>query len=158
MSNRRHRPPLILRPARSNRLLVFVCVVHASALLTLLPLPLTLAAKSALVLLILASVGYLVWSRILSAAPWSIVEAIWTETGWRLSTVAGQTIEARLCASTYVGVGLVILNLRLGPLRFRSLVFTTDNIDPEQLRRLRARLRLSRTIAEFGTGGRRTRA
>jgi len=126
----------------SRRLLLFVGIVHAAALAVLLPLPLPWAIKSTVVMLILVSLGYVTWVRILMRAPWSIVEATWAETGWRLTTASGQTRDARLSGSTYVGVGLVILNLSSGWVRHCSLVLTPDNLDPDQLRQLRARLRL----------------
>lgn len=150
MSDHRHRPPLSIRPARSARLLIYVCIVHASALVVLLPLPPHAAIKSALAVLTLSSLGYVVWARILNRAPWSIIDATWAETGWRLTTAAGRTHDARLCASTYVGVGLVILNLRSSWFRRHSLVLTPDSIDADQLRRLRARLRL---VGAADTGG-----
>lgn len=127
----------------SRRLLLFVLVGHAAAVFVLLPLPLHWGGKLALCVLILASLGYTLWARILNLAPWSIVETTWTDIGWHLTTAAGRTFDARLCSSTYVGVDLVILNLRVGRLARRSLVLTVDNVDPDRLRRLRARLRLS---------------
>ena len=150
MSDHRRRPPLSIRPLVSRRLLLFVGIVHASALAVLLPLPLHWAIKSTILVLILASLGYIVWVRVLMRAPWSVVEATWAETGWRLTTASGQTRDARLSGSTYVGVGLVILNLRSGWARHCSLVLTADNTDPDQLRRLRARLRL---VGSKGTDG-----
>lgn len=113
------------------------------ALLTLLPLPLAWAWKALIALPVIASLAHALWAVVLSRAPWSVVGALWSETGWTLTTASGRVLRATLSPSTYVGVRIVILRFRTGLLRRRSLLLTADNIDPEQLRRLRARLRLA---------------
>lgn len=151
MNHHHHQPPLTLRPVASRGLLIFAILVHVSALLVLLPLPLHWIIKLAVVALILTSFGYALWVSILYRAPWSIVEATWTDSGWRLTTATGSILNARLDASTYIGVGLVILNLRSGLFSSHSMLLTADNIGPDRLRRLRARLRLSSTITDLNS-------
>lgn len=124
------------------RLLACMLAIHAVALAVVPPLPMHWGVKLALSTLILGSLAYVVWARILSRAPWSVVQATWSDTGWTVTTANGGTQQLRLAPSTYVGVDLVVVNLVAGLFRRRSLILTPDNIDPEQLRRLRARLRL----------------
>jgi toxin CptA len=143
MSDHHRQPPLTIRPVASMRLLVFVSVIHAAALAVLFPLPLPWWLTLGLAALVVGDLAYVVWARVLGRAPWSIVQATWNDNGWTLITNNGPSQQLRLAASTYVGVDLVIVNLRAGLLRRRSLVLTPDNIDPDQLRRLRARLRLA---------------
>jgi len=97
-------------------------------------------------LLILLALVWLLWAQVLGRAPWSIREAVWDQQGWRLLLVDGRVRDARLAPSSYVGVSLVILNLRIGRLGRRSLVLTPDRIDADLLRRLRVRLRLEGTL------------
>lgn len=141
MSDHRRQLPLTLRPTLSLRLLVFVLVTHVAALVVVLPLPLHWGLKTALAALMLLSLAYLLWAQILRRAPWSIVQATWTEAGWTVITADGRTRQLRLATSTYIGVDLVVLDFARGLFRRWSLVLTPDNIGPEQLRRVRARLR-----------------
>ncbi|MGB5733828.1 MAG: protein YgfX [Thiohalocapsa sp.] len=143
MSDHHRQPPLTIRPVASMRLLVFVSLIHAIAFTALLPLPLPWGLKLALVVLIVGDLSYVVWARTLGRAPWSVVQATWSDTGWTLTTKSGRTQQFHLAPSTYIGVNLVIVNLSAGMFRRRSLVLTPDNIDPDHLRRLRARLRLA---------------
>ena len=142
MSTHRARPPLIIRPRPSRRLGGFVAATHLAALAVAGALPLGWVVRVGLMLSIAASLGWLLWAGVLGRAPWSVREAVWDEQGWRLTLEDGRVREARLAASTYLGAGLVILNLRCGRLRRRSLVLTADAVDGDLLRRLRARLRL----------------
>jgi toxin CptA len=150
MSDHHHQAPLVIRPVVSRRLLAFMLVIHAAAFAVVLPLPMHWGLKLALSMLILGSLAYVVWARILLRAPWSIVQATWSDTGWTVTTADGRTQQPRLAPSTYVGVDLVVVNLAAGMFRRRSLILTPDTIDPEQLRRLRARLRLGSSRASSG--------
>ncbi len=150
MSDHHHQAPLTIRPVVSLRLLAFVIAIHAAAFAVVFPLPMHWGLKLALSTLILGSLAYVVWARILSRAPWSIVQATWSDTGWTVTTADGRTQQLRLAPSTYVGVDLVVVNLAAGMFRRRSLILTPDTIDPEQLRRLRARLRLGSSGASSG--------
>jgi toxin CptA len=154
MSDHRQRPPMAIRPVASRRLLGYVLLVHGSALAVVAVLPAHWAPRLALGLLVMASLVYGVWAQVLRRAPWSVVEAVWNDSGWTLSTRAGRSEQARLLPSSYVGVGLVILNLRCGRFRRRSLVLASDSVDADQLRRLRARLRIAGVRPANGMPGR----
>ena len=77
MSDQRQQPPLTIRPAASRRLLLYLLIVHVSALVVLAMLPVHWAPRLLLGLLVAASVVYSVWAQVLHRAPWSIVEAVW---------------------------------------------------------------------------------
>jgi hypothetical protein len=147
MGEHRSLPPLVIRPRPSRWLGGFVTATHVAAAAAALALPLSGPLRGALLLAIGTSLGWLLWTRVLARAPWSIREAVWDEQGWRLTRADGRVREARLAPSTYVGVRLVILNLRIGRFGRRALVLTADAVDAELLRRLRARLRLRGPLA-----------
>lgn len=145
MSSHRERPPLLIEPGFSRRLCAFVLLTHAAAGAAVLALP---GAWGLLVLPVAASLAFQLTVQVLRRAPWSIRSVLWQSDGsWRISLVSGQELEAALSPSTFVSLPLIILNLRLGRMRHRALALSSDALDPEQLRRLRQRLRIE------GTGG-----
>ncbi len=140
VTTRRANPPLRLVPRPSRRLLVLVLVTHGAALAAALSLsgPWRLTA-----LPVILSAGYQLWVHVLRLAPWSIVSATWAPDGaWSLQLRSGVQIDARLSPATFVSLPLVVLNLRVGAWRRCALPLFGDAIDPDTLRRLRARLRL----------------
>ena len=145
MGSHRQTTPLLIRPRLSVRLAVFVTLTHAAAFAAVLALP---GAWRLLAVLVALSLAYQVYVHVLRRAPWSIRTLIWQGDGsWRIQLVCGRETEARLSPSTFVSVPLVILNLRQGRLRRWSLPLFADALDPDQLRRLRQRLRIA------GVGG-----
>ena len=79
---------------------------------------------------------------VLRRAPWSLRDAPWQSDGaWLLTFASGREANGLLDPSTYVGVRLVVLNFRCGRVRRCALPLFDDAIHPEQLRRLRQRLR-----------------
>jgi hypothetical protein len=152
MAGHRSLPPLRIAPRPSRRLLLFVVLTHAAALAVLVPLPAPgTALRAGLAVLVLASLGYVVWAQVLRRAPWSVVAVDWNERGWQATFADGSTRAVRLAASSFVGVGLVILHLRAGRLLQPVLVLSADAVPAEQLRRLRALLRLG--LARGGDDG-----
>ncbi|WP_295583940.1 protein YgfX [uncultured Lamprocystis sp.] len=141
MGSHRERPPLLIEPQFSRRLMTFVALTHTAALAALLNLswwPYRLLA-----VLVVASLVYHFYVHCLRRAPWSIRSAVWLADGsWQIDVVSGARIDARLAAATYVSVPLVVLNLRSGRWRRWALPLFADALDPEQLRRLRQRLRI----------------
>ena len=89
------------------------------------------------------SLVYQVYVHCLRRAPWSIRSVLWQSDGsWSISLVSGAEIDARLSPATFVSVPLVVLNLCRGRWRRWGLPLFADALDPEQLRRLRQRLRI----------------
>ena len=141
MGSHRERPPLLIEPRCSRRLVTFVALTHTAALAAVLSLPLWRYRLLALV--VIGSLVYHLYVHGLRRAPWSIRSAVWlTDGSWQIDFVSGARIDARLTAATYVSVPLVVLNLRSGRWRRWALPLFADALDPEPLRRLRQRLRL----------------
>jgi len=141
MGSHRERPPLLIEPRCSRRLLTFVALTHTAALAAVLSLPLWRYRLLALV--VIGSLVHHLYVHGLRRAPWSIRSAVWLADGsWQIDLVSGARIDARLAAATYVSVPLVVLNLRSGRWRRWALPLFADALDPEPLRRLRQRLRL----------------
>ena len=140
MSSHRDRPPLLVEPRFSRRLAAYVVLTHLAAGAAVLALP---GAWRLLVLGVGASLVYQLYASVLRRAPWSIRSALWQPDGiWHITLVSGTELEATLSPSTFVGVPLVVLNLRLGPMRYRALPLFSDALDADQHRRLRQRLRI----------------
>ncbi|NBC48331.1 MAG: hypothetical protein GVY22_10130 [Gammaproteobacteria bacterium] len=144
MSDHHRRPLLQLQPRRSRLLLLLLTLSHLLAAAAALAVPLDPSLLTALLILVTASLAYRVWGSILGQAPWSLREARWSERGWRLQFRNGRCLDATLLPSTLVTTRLVLLNFRVHWLRYHSLLLTNEVVEPEQLRRLRARLRLER--------------
>jgi toxin CptA len=122
-----------------------VLLTHGAALAAALSLP---GAWRLAALPVILSAAYQLWAQVLRRAPWSIVSATWAPDGaWSLQLRSGVEIDARLSPATFVSLPLVVLNLRVGAWRRFALPLFGDAIDPDTLRRLRARLRLE------GAGG-----
>jgi toxin CptA len=140
LTSHHERPPLLIEPGFSRRLCAFVLLTHAVAGAAVLALP---GAWRLLVLPVAASLAYQLAVQVLRRAPWSIRSVLWqSDSTWRIELISGQELEATLSPSTFVSVPLIVLNLRLGRLRRRALPLFSDAMDPEQLRRLRQRLRI----------------
>jgi toxin CptA len=137
----RQQPPLAIRPGFSPRLAAFVCLTHLLAAAAVLGLP---GHWPLLLVPVVASLAYQLYVHVLRRAPWSIRSLLWEADGtWHAALVSGAELQARLSPSTFVSVPLVVLNLRQGRWRRRSLPLFADSLPPDQLRRLRQRLRIA---------------
>ncbi|MFB1489760.1 MULTISPECIES: protein YgfX [unclassified Thiocapsa] len=143
MGSHRERPPLLIRPGFSRRFAGFVGVTHLAAAAAVI----TLLGDSPLWLILLIPVTisalYIGYVDVLRRAPWSIRSALWEPDGtWRIRFVSGAEREARLSPATFITLPLVVLSFRLGLLGRGTLPIFADALDPDQLRRLRQRLRI----------------
>ncbi|AGA89521.1 hypothetical protein Thimo_0682 [Thioflavicoccus mobilis 8321] len=149
MTARQAPPPLRIRPRPSGRLAALLAASHGSALLLVAALPITWLARATLATLILLSLVHEALHDLWPRLPWAVREALWQPDGtWLVTLASGRQREARLGSATFVTVGLILLDLRCGPLRRCRLALFADSLDGEQHRRLRARLR-----AELGQAG-----
>ncbi len=140
MASHRQQPPLPVRPRFSRRLAAFVCLTHLLAAAAALGLP---DFWPLLLIPVCASLFYHLYVHVLRRAPWSVRSLLWEADGtWHIALVSGAEAQARLSPSTFVSVALIVLNLRRGLLRRWSVPLFADALDPEQLRRLRQRLRI----------------
>jgi toxin CptA len=146
VSGPRERPPLRIRPGRSRFLAVFLLGTYGAAFAVVFATPLDWYWRAVLAAMVLAGLLYAMVVRVLSLAPWVVREATWRPDGaWILTLVLGKQVEARLQPSSFVSPILILLNFRYRSWRSCSLVLPPDSLDPDLLRRLRARLRLEGT-------------
>jgi toxin CptA len=142
MTSHRACLPLLIRPRVSRRLAVFLALIHGLAGVVILVLPIGFNRFPLLVLVALGGI-HACWVHLLRRAPWSIQSALWQSDGaWLLTLNSGAAVEARLSPATFVSLPLVVLNFRAGWWRRYALPVCVDAIAPEQLRRLRQRLRI----------------
>ncbi|MGQ9658795.1 MAG: protein YgfX [Thermochromatium sp.] len=143
-------PPLELYPGVSRRLLILVALTSMLTLAVILALPLGWLTLP-LVLVVLLGAWLTLWAEVLGRAPWSIRSATWHPDGfWTLRLVSGREIQARLLSETFVSSWMVSLIFSVEGARWqrRTLALAPDSLDPETLRRLRQRLRLSGASVE----------
>jgi toxin CptA len=144
MTKHRERQPLHLRPGISRRLGQFLILTHGTAAVAALLLPIPWYARAGLIGVLAADLGYQAGRHLVRRLPWAVCEAVWESDGsWMLTLSSGEQREARLLSTSFVSVPLIVLNFRCGRWRRCSLVLPRDSLDPDLLRRLRVRLRLT---------------
>jgi toxin CptA len=125
-------------------LAVFLLVVHGAALAVVFAIPLEWYWRALLGTAVVAGLAHALGTHVLYVAPRAVREATWDSDGtWTLTLVSGEREEASLLPSTYVTARLLVLSFRCGQWRHRALVLTADALEPNLLRRLRVRLRLT---------------
>ena len=129
---------------RSSRwLLLFILVTHMAATVVVFWLLSVSLWAVALLVAVLFS-GYQAWKRFVALnAPQTTVRLKMTATGrCTLYDPLGRCYPARLLGSSFISPRVTVLNFSLGHWRRRHLVLLPDNVDPEEVRRLRVCLRL----------------
>jgi toxin CptA len=135
--------PLRLAPGRSWRLAVGLTGVYTLAVLVTAGLPLPTWSRLALASVLAIGAWWEMAVHVLHSSPRAILEALWDGQGnWTLYLASGAQLNAELERDSLVTLPLVVLNFRTGSWRRHSIILTSDNCDPEQLRQLRVRLRL----------------
>lgn len=134
-------PDIRVRPRRSRLLAVFIGVTHLGALAVALATPIGWAVKILLAATILASGIHQTRRLVLLRGRHAIREALWRQDGWLLTFASGEATEARLLPSSLAGLWLVTLDFSY-PRGRASLVLLPDSLSPNELRRLRTRLRI----------------
>lgn len=142
MADHHLRPPLHLLSRLSRWLAAFIVLTHTGAVACVLALPIPWPWRVGGLVLIGLSGVWQALTHLWPRTPWAVREAVWGEDGWELTLGSGRRVPARLAPSTYVGTRLVVLNFRGPSWRRCSLVLAPDALDPDLMRRLRARLRL----------------
>lgn len=143
MTRDRAPSPLPIRPRPSRHLAGLLLGLHGATLALILALPWPWPWRIALAGTTLVGLSYQMAVHIGRRMPWAIREAVWHADGsWSVTLANGRQLQAELAPSTFVAVGLIVLDLRSGHLWRGSLPLLPDSLDPEHGRRLRARLRL----------------
>jgi toxin CptA len=103
---------------------------------------------------VLLGLAYGLCGPVMHRFPWCLREAVWRgDGGWALIFAGGRELEGRLLPATYVGVSVVVLAFRCGRIRACFLPLCSDNLDPDLMRRLRVRLRLTGAAKWQGSEG-----
>jgi toxin CptA len=136
---------LDLAPRPSVRALTLLFWLHAGVLMLLLvavPAGVALAGASALVAL---SWFWLRRHPVFGFGPRALTRLTWHAAGgWTLHEAKGAQHDAELHGSSLVHDALLVLNFRLKAGGRRTRALLGDELDEEQLRRLRARLNLEK--------------
>lgn len=132
---------VILKP--SAYLATALAAVHVAAAATLLPLDLPAWAKLALAITIAASLANALWRHAFLKARYALTGIELGEADRAsVETRDGRWHDARVLPTTYVSPLLSVLNVRLEDRMFtRHMLIVADNVDADDFRRLRVRLR-----------------
>lgn len=162
---------LSIEPGTSRLFAAAVLFLHAGAFALILALPVSIWVIAVLALAVTASCLFTLADPVLRLRPSSIAALEWRGDGrWQARRRDGGEEALALLPDTYIHPWLVVLNFRRGgdgwSVRWRhftaapsvetgmnlvsirrSMILLPDSVDPETLRRLRARLRLEGTTA-----------
>ena len=144
--------PLLLRPAFSRMLTIWLLALHLPGLLVLWQLQMPWLIKLSLGLL---QMFYLYWQirrHLLRNTPQAIREVRLDADGaWWLITHSGARLRAELLPDSFVKPWLLVLNFRTGSRVFtRSIILPSDSLDPDLARRLRIHLLQFERLAPRG--------
>lgn len=137
---------LCLKRRPSRTLAVFLTAIHGGGLLLLPWLAIPWELAGCLGAGIAVSFYLSLRGQALLSSSGAIVQVSWDGQGvWRLRQRNGIEWVGKLLPGYFSGPQLVLLNFMLQPWwRRANVVFLADNIEPETLRRLRVRLRVTR--------------
>jgi len=141
--------PIKIEPGFSKWLAAYLLLVHTSALIIILLLPLSLPLGTTLALLVGASLWYY-WRRdLLHIGAHSIIRIEWSEAnGWRMWLGDGDIHQATLIPTSFMHRHLVTLDLMTTDSGVHRLLLPGDIMQPELHRRLRVLLKLENHFGE----------
>lgn len=124
--------------------------VAAGTLTVLMPVPAW--AKATFIVAALWSLKHCLWEAALVRAPGAIVAVDVRREGRVLcQTRRGEWIDCELLPSSFVSCRLTVLNLRIRATQCtRHVLLCSDNVDPENFRRLRVWLRWAAAKSVIG--------
>ncbi|EDZ67956.1 protein YgfX [Nitrosococcus oceani] len=145
MSSPKYAAPLYLKRYPSRTLVVYLVAVHGGVLALLPRLALSWELSILLSSAVIASFYLSLRGQALLLSSKAVVQIFWdSDNVWYLRRRNGREYIGKLLPGCFVGSRLVVLNFVLGAWWQRtSVVLLSDNVDPESLRRLRVRLRIS---------------
>lgn len=146
MLSAKYAAPLRLKRRSSRTLAVFLATLHGGGLLLLPWLAIPWGLAGCLGIGIIISFYLSLRNQALLLSSRAIVQISWDGQGvWRLRQRNGMEWVGKLLPGYFSGSQLVLLSFMLQPWwRRANVVFLADNIEPETLRRLRVRLRVTR--------------
>lgn len=135
---------LLIHPRPSWSLAVLLALAHLGAALCIVSLPLSGWISGPAVVAILWNLARTLWRGVLGRGPYAVRALYWAPDGsWVVTDGSGDQRPAILDGEYFVSPFLTILNLKLHEGGGRSVVLLPDSIEPQRLRRLNARLRMS---------------
>ena len=135
--------PMTIRPGFSRRLALALIAVHAGGCVLLPMLALPGTVSWVLWLLLVGSLVHYGRRDLLRQGRRAVTELHWDGAEvWTLFGPDGQPQTAQLHGSSYLQPWVAILNFSTGGWIGRTVLLLEDSVEPEQMRRLCARLRL----------------
>lgn len=150
MSSQKYAAPLALEISPSWLFAALLLGVHGVALILIFLIPqLPLEVCGVLAAALAAHAWISVSRHALLRARRSVVRVLWTATNtWLLSLHDGTASDAQLLPGSFVHPLLTVLNFRITRWRRVSVVIFPGRVDAEMFRKLRVKLRLTRTSPE----------
>ncbi|MDH5258045.1 MAG: hypothetical protein OEX07_08545 [Gammaproteobacteria bacterium] len=146
MSSKKFAAPLHLDVGSSRLLLILLFCLHGFSLVLLFLMPLNLLLLMMSTILILTSGVYSILYQAKKRLPSSVTALIWDIVDdWYVLDKQGNKTAAVLDGNSFVHPWITILNFKLENHRFsRSVILLKDNINSNDARRLRVRLKVTR--------------
>jgi hypothetical protein len=138
-----HSMPMTIHPGYSGRLALLLSTIHAGGCALVPLLPISGTVSFLLLSLLVGSLAHF-WRRdLLRRGRWAVTKLHWdgAET-WTLFSPEQPPQAAQLRGSSYLHPRVMILNFSTAGWIGRRVILLEDDVDPEQLRRLSARLNL----------------
>lgn len=150
MSSQKFAAPLALEISPSWVFAALLLGAHGVALILTFLIPqLPMVVSGVLAAVFAAHAGFSVSRHALLRAPRSVVRVLWNAADvWSLCLRDGTTLEAQLVPGSFVHPLLTVLNFRITRWRRVSVVIFPGRVDAEMFRKLRVKLRLTRTSPE----------
>jgi len=151
MSSKKYASPLRLELKPSVIFFVLLGAIHLLAVALIWKMVFPLSLQILATTLLLFSFYFYALEHALRRSRRAVVALLWDEHDqWCLFNVAGEKIEANLCADSFVHPGLLILNFQIPGRRWRrSVVIPKDAMPRQPLRQLRVRLKLNSQRAKL---------
>ena len=143
MSSKKYAAPLQLEIRRSKSLLYFLCLLHVIAIGVIFFLVMSIEIILLLTLFILYSAYYSITRYALLSAPDAVVTVIWDHNDkWKIRTRRSREQVVKLMWDSFTHPNLTVLNFkRQGQFFSQSVILLADNVNKEDFRRLRVRLK-----------------
>jgi len=154
MSSKKYAAPLHLEVSSSRLLLILLTGLHLLVIVLLFLMPLSLGLSAVSMVFVLFSAACTVLYHAKKSLASSIVGLIWDiEDEWFLLQKNGEKILVALDGNSFVHPWFAVLNFRQkNKYLSRSVILLSDNIDKNDFRRLRVRLKVTNFKAELGAG------
>ena len=151
MSSKKYAAPLLLEVSSSRFLLILLFSLHLLSLVLLLLMPLSIFFVISGALVILTSTVYTILYHAFKNLPSSITDLIWDiEDEWFLFQKDGSKIAVALDGNSFVHPWFAVLNFQQENKLFsRSVVLLSDNVNKNDFRRLRVRLKVTSMNADL---------